>query len=484
MKITAYQRSFLRFFGCFLASSMVLVMLTACVSHKTPVTNPVIGTEPEAASGVSETEKALQTEDIEENGSKIENIIENTELKYDLSKALDGSLMAYLTKSSVGSGYTLTVKGQGEMVLSDIPWDEYGDVITELILSEGLTRISENAFSDFIRLDTVTIPSSVTEIGASAFQNCRNMRTLTITSSVERIDSNAFDRCSSLETVCVETVENWLSVSFTDRGANPLSNGAELLVGGVALSELTLAQEIKSIGNYQFCGYDGLKQITISSAITHIGDGAFADCVNLDTLIFTGAYTEWQRISFGNGWSDGTIFRSMIMWYECNDKVCTGLDGVGLYRNMDDEAPVIKDLPAGTQLRRFATNATWDRVRYNETEYYVKSKLVVSQSDFTFTSITKEVKLEIKDGAMVKLRKTPFVSQESDRSEENVVLRLTNSDVTDTKPLLKVGESDSRKWYKVAYGEETYYLAYTYVTSGDVIDPSDEGKYGNMNQFG
>ena len=52
------------------------------------------------------------------------------------------------------------------------------ELVTDLIIPEGVTSIHSYAFSNCSSLTSVTIPSSVTSIGASAFNDCRSLSTV------------------------------------------------------------------------------------------------------------------------------------------------------------------------------------------------------------------------------------------------------------------------------------------------------------------
>ena len=67
-----------------------------------------------------------------------------------------------------------------------------GNLITDLIIPDSVTRISDYAFWECSSLTSVTIPNSVTEIGSSAFYVCRNLKELTLPESVTEIGSDAF----------------------------------------------------------------------------------------------------------------------------------------------------------------------------------------------------------------------------------------------------------------------------------------------------
>ncbi len=84
------------------------------------------------------------------------------------------------------------------------PWKDYVDVVENIVIEDGVTRIDDDAFSYCASLTTVTIPASVTGIGSYAFYDCYSLTTVTIPASVTRIGYNAFYYCESLTSVIVD----------------------------------------------------------------------------------------------------------------------------------------------------------------------------------------------------------------------------------------------------------------------------------------
>ncbi|MBO5453403.1 MAG: leucine-rich repeat protein [Clostridia bacterium] len=66
---------------------------------------------------------------------------------------------------------TLTIKGTGPMYDCSTkvkPWQEYIDLITEVVIGEGITRIGNQNFMGAKNLKTLTLPATVTSVGKYA----------------------------------------------------------------------------------------------------------------------------------------------------------------------------------------------------------------------------------------------------------------------------------------------------------------------------
>ena len=75
--------------------------------------------------------------------------------------------------------------------------------ITDLIIPNNVTSISNYAFSGYSSLTSVTIPSGVTSIGDYAFATCSGLTSITIPNSVTSIGASAFSSCSGLTSVTI-----------------------------------------------------------------------------------------------------------------------------------------------------------------------------------------------------------------------------------------------------------------------------------------
>ena len=92
-----------------------------------------------------------------------------------------------------------------------LPWGEYAEQITKVVVSEGIHDIGQMAFSELPNLTEVQLPSTIVEIRGYAFKNCANITTVNL-ENVDFIREGAFYGCAALENVSFlngVVIEDW-----------------------------------------------------------------------------------------------------------------------------------------------------------------------------------------------------------------------------------------------------------------------------------
>ena len=81
-----------------------------------------------------------------------------------------------------------------------LPWSAHVDVITKIVIEEGVNDIGQMAFYELPNLEEVVLPDSSIEIREYAFKNCAKLTTINL-EVVEVIGEGAFYGCSALQNV-------------------------------------------------------------------------------------------------------------------------------------------------------------------------------------------------------------------------------------------------------------------------------------------
>ncbi|MBE6572958.1 MAG: hypothetical protein E7652_01025 [Ruminococcaceae bacterium] len=203
------------------------------------------------------------------------------------------------------------------------PWTGECEIITKVIIGDGITKIGNCAFAWCDTLVSVTIPETVTEIGTSAFYKCAFMKNITIPSSVTKIGNSAFTACYDLKNIYCSG-----NSCFTDRDGVLFTADMKKLVSypaGRYDKEYSIPDGVETLGYESFCWVDRLETINIPSSVTAIEDYVFFGCLSLDDvyipssviLIKEGSFCDCAALTniemYDNGYymsEDGVLFNS------------------------------------------------------------------------------------------------------------------------------------------------------------------------------
>ena len=210
-----------------------------------------------------------------------ENDWEDIDVGY-LSTPLTKATMHYCVFGSCGDNlkwtyddttYTLTISGTGDMYdyeYGKLPWEIHKNYIEEVIIGNGVTSISDYAFSSCDSLTSVSIPDGVISIGDSAFSSCGSLTSVTIPDSAASIGEWAFSNCHSLKNVIIPD-----NVTTIDDYAFAYCENLE---------SVTIPDGVETIGEGAFCCCTSLKTVNIPESVTSIGPMVFALCSSLESI--------------------------------------------------------------------------------------------------------------------------------------------------------------------------------------------------------
>ncbi|MBQ6652743.1 MAG: leucine-rich repeat protein, partial [Prevotella sp.] len=183
--------------------------------------------------------------------------------------------------------------------------------ITNLVIPEGVTKISDYAFYRCEGITSVSLPSTLESIGKSAFaytgltsaiipvgfteiaeyafQYCANLTTVTIPEGVTKIGNAAFAHTGLTSLTLPSTItsmmqsfygcENLATLTLTD-GITTLGHS---FYSCTALTSVNIPGSIKEIGSNDFSGCTGLTTVTLNEGTEEV---AFDGCRNLETINF------------------------------------------------------------------------------------------------------------------------------------------------------------------------------------------------------
>ena len=227
----------------------------------------------------------------------------------------------------------------------------YCNNVSEITLGKEITEIDDSAFKSCSNLETVNyyctnciyagdysisspnrraifgyclkltnfnIGKNVTKLPTALLCSCSSIKNITIPQSVTHIENRAFYRCTGLENVYYEgTLDNWCGIVFRNSYSNPCYYADNLycdgkLVSGditiatdvnnyalynsASITNVTLTDNVKKIGNCAFQKCTSLKNVTIPDNVTYIGSYAFSGDSNIESFSLPKSLT-----TIGNG---------------------------------------------------------------------------------------------------------------------------------------------------------------------------------------
>ena len=173
---------------------------------------------------------------------------------------------------TLGNNGLLTISGNGEMDdFSTLEsgqeetraWRPYLNEIRTIVIDNGVTSISSNAFRNCVNLSNVSIPSSVETIGSRAFFGCSNLTNVTLPVGLKSLSSAAFYRCSSLTSIIIPS------------GVNGISDAV-------------------------FHDCNSLTSVSIPTSVIWIRASAFEGCSSLTDVYYNGTQEQWNAISISS----------------------------------------------------------------------------------------------------------------------------------------------------------------------------------------
>ena len=174
----------------------------------------------------------------------------------------------------------------------------------ELQYFTGLKAIEQAAFSNCSSLASVVLPPTITGIYASGFSDCSALEHITLTENIKTLGDNVFSR-SGLKTLFIPKSVTSIGILLTNNCPNLVSivvdpdntkfdsrnncnailredNGEPILM--TVCNNTVIPEGVKKLSPL-FTESTQLVSIVLPSSLTEVGVVAFADCINLKSVV-------------------------------------------------------------------------------------------------------------------------------------------------------------------------------------------------------
>ncbi|CDB27119.1 ig-like domain-containing surface protein [Firmicutes bacterium CAG:552] len=176
--------------------------------------------------------------------------------------------------------------------------------IVSIVIPEGVTSISENAFNGCQSLTSVTLPSTLDYIGSASFAGCVALPSITVPEGVETVMDSAFSNCTALAEVnlpaSLKKIGNYVFEKCTALRNITLPSALTTIGIGAfkvsAITEIVIPEGVTKLEAEVFSGCASLVSVTLPSKLESIGINAFSECSSIVTLQIPETV-----VSFGDG---------------------------------------------------------------------------------------------------------------------------------------------------------------------------------------
>ena len=218
------------------------------------------------------------------------------------------------------------------------------ELVTELVIPEGVTSIGDYAFRAGKNFVSLTIPSSVTSIGDGAFYGCSGLTSVTIEEGVTAMGYCMFQGCTVLKSIVIPTT-------------------------------------ITEISARAFYGCSKLTSIILPNTVTSIAAEAFRSTNVFEAVYYTGTEEEFAKINVVDTSNDSFI--NATKYYNVKTE---GTEGLGYELSEDGTYYIVKEYTG--EATDVVIPVVYEGKLVSEIYSEGKGKAAAFQGNTTITSVT------------------------------------------------------------------------------------------------
>lgn len=177
-------------------------------------------------------------------------------------------------------------------------------------------KMSDKQFRNLTNLSVLVISEGIEKITYQAFNNCTGLSDITLPSTIKTIGNEAFVG-NTLQKVHIKDLAVWCSIEGLYNLNSTGPSDKKLYVNGTLVRDLNIPNSITSIADYAFYNYAGnnFTSLTIPSTIKSVGKSVFpADVFNnncapvSDNIRYAGNSTNSHFVLLGPPYHNSTTY--------------------------------------------------------------------------------------------------------------------------------------------------------------------------------
>lgn len=233
----------------------------------------------------------------------------------------------YIPWYSLRNNIKSVVIGDG---VTDISFDAFIGCtsLTSVKIPESVIDINEGAFARCSALENITLPDKLKSIGDAVFFQCGSLKSINIPSTVVEIGELAFSDCDGLKSVNISNLDSWREINFKNKEANPLSYAKKLYLNNKLVTEVTFPENTEVVKDFVFCNAVDINKITLGGNIKSIGENAFTNTAFFndssnwkDNVLYLNKYLIKANKAIAGDYeiADGTLGLASKAFSECSE---------------------------------------------------------------------------------------------------------------------------------------------------------------------
>ncbi len=211
------------------------------------------------------------------------------------------------------SSGVLTLSGEGEIFVNGgnlAPWAKWAEEIRYIVIEEGITYVSYDAFHACLWVEEISIPSTLADMVYPPSRYLHAYRVAEGNEVYTQIDGVLFSKDG---TTLVSVPRGYKGIYIVPDSVTEVEGSA--FAGCHGLMEVILPEGITEIKSNTFSDCTSLLRVNLPESVRKIRAGAFENCISLEKIVLPEGLTTLETDAFsGSGLKSATIPDSVVKY--------------------------------------------------------------------------------------------------------------------------------------------------------------------------